>query len=615
MSVKLWSRSFDLFLVVLGLAALLCLSPLGTALAMIAAIAVIGLPITLAMAAIPTLFLVLLTARLIYLALLAFGLRAKILSAVLALGILAIVPWQENRRLDAIADSVIDGDMNRLAGPPSIETLAVVTPKAYHATGICDDFCQRTLLNKVVGSLIMVKQETPLAEPADDVSGTMYRLEKRSICPPIDLKDGVGNLEIPGEKREWGDKTPADLLRLKAAEGLCLIAEKAPIANADAVLVRGPVRRGMSPDTAGFSPVADTVSADRLSFYVRDNGALVERYRSTGVTYYRLLPILAPSYASSSGMGLKPGLLRRAAYRGGARQYDPAPPLEPFLSDVLGFDLVLRGGDAKQATTRLIAAALDRPGLVDRASAKVMSDFFEDIHRRKDVMEDDARLALRILKDRRVPVPRLASAPVRKFATADGALTPQFAEALFDRLSDAKPGEREDDPDYLGYTLDYLGDAIAALPDEAIRPYRAALEKLARDREARVEAYSALTRLSVFGADGVPTLIYLIDDAASRKVKNKAGNEWQHPYLAGLIGLCRTGPAGNAAIPMIYDRLASGVMVKFGSYRDLTINTLVHLGAGAEDIWAHMETGDRNHTRERLDRQVQRAGTKVDCSY
>ncbi len=181
MSVKLWSHSFDLFLVVLGLAALLCLSPLGAALAMIAAITVIGLPITLAMAAIPTLFLVLLTARLIYLALLAFGLRAKILSAVLALGILAIVPWQENRRLDAIADSVIDGDMNRLAGPPSIETLAVVTPKAYHATGICDDFCQRTLLNEVVGSLIMVKQETPLAEPADDVSGTMYRLEKRSI--------------------------------------------------------------------------------------------------------------------------------------------------------------------------------------------------------------------------------------------------------------------------------------------------------------------------------------------------------------------------------------------------------------------------------------------------
>ena len=160
----------------------------------------------------------------------------------------------------------------------------------------------------------------------------------------------------------------------------------------------------------------------------------------------------------------------------------------------------------------------------------------------------------------------------------------------------------------------YLAGAIAALPDGAILPYRSQLERLAHDSEARVRAYSALRRLSVFGAEAVSTLIFLIDDSWIQKTKRE-GNDWQHPYLAGIQGLCLLASPGKAAIPMLYSRLEDGTVVKFASYWDLAINTLVSLGAEADEMWLYLQTDDRNHTRERFDSEVRRAQRKIDCSY
>lgn len=605
-------RSFDRFLIGLGIAAFLCLTPLGAGMAIVAAISIVGLPLTLAMAAIPPLFLFLLIARLFYLAM---GSHGKVVSGLLALATLAIIPLVENRRLDALALSLAAGDVNLIEARPAISTLAVVRAKSRQAN-VCGDFCQRALLNGAVAAIIMAGQDAPTGPPAGEVAGTMFRLERRGACPAIDLKDGTGGLKIAGEKRNSGDKSPADLLRLKAAQGECIIEREASVAEADAVLAFGTLRRGTSPYAAGLEPFADTVSAERLSFHRRENGALVERYRATGVTYHRLLPLLAPSYVHGYGLTSRAGLLRWPAYAGAAQRYRPDPPIEPLLVEALGFDLTLRAGDARAATRRIVAAALERPGAIARTDAKVMKDFFEHIHTNRDLSREDAALALRVLADSRVATPRHAAAPVRKFAADDKDMARRLAGALFDRLANARPDQKEDDPDYLGYTLGYVADAIAALPDDAIRPYRSRLERLARDPEARISGYRALARLSVFGADAVPTLIYLIDDSWNHRGKKEAGsNAWQHPYLAGLQGLCRTGPAGKAAIPLIYERLAAGKIVKFGSYRDLTINMLIGLGADPEDMWPLLRTDDKKHAKERFDREVARARRKIDCTY
>jgi hypothetical protein len=613
---RLRSLSIDTWLVVLGLAALVCLSPIGATIAVIAAISIVGLPLTLILAAIPPIFVFLLSARIAHILLALVGVRFWPFSAVLALAALAVVPFIENRRLEANVATLMSGDIDRIAAPPAMTTLAVVTTGGFRRKAECDDFCQRALLKQAVGRILMVKAKAPLGEPDDATEGTMYRLEQRAACPDFDLSDGMNKLAIPGNVRQQGDKSPADLLRLKAASGTCLIVEPATLADADAVLLWGAVTDRNSARDAGLDPFADTVRAERLSFYGRDNGSLVEHYRSTGVTYSPLLPLLLPSYASGYGLKMKPGFLRRTVYEGEAKQYDPAPPLEPFLRKSLGFDLAIGEADQRDTSTEeIIVAALDQPGPIDRAKAKVMADFFEEIHRSKDATTDDAMLAARILEDRRVPVPRNASAPVRKFAGDDPALASRFAAALFGRLFDTPPDEKEDHPTYLGYSIGYLASAIASLPEDAVRPYRAELERLARDPEARVNAYVALRRLSVFGADAIPTLIYLIDDAQNYKADKNNRNAWQHPYLAGVQGLCHIGSEAGPAVPLIYERLDDGTIVKFASYWDMTINTLIGMGAEPDEMWPHLQTSDKNHTRERFDLEVRRARKKRDCSY
>ena len=446
-------------------------------------------------------------------------------------------------------------------------------------------------------------------------TGTLYRLEPRQTCPAFDLSDGVNRLSIAGEARQWGDKTPADLLRLKAASGICLIESPATLAEADAVLVSGQVHKGKSAFAAGLDPYADTVRAERLSFYLRDNGALQERYRSTGVTYSPLLPLLLPSYVSGYGLEMKPGFLRSTAYRGDAKHYHPAPPLEPFLEKSLHFDLALGDGerrrDARYHHHRPRPAGPDRPR--QGQSHGRLFPKHQSPQGRRDLPTPSSPRA-----SSKTGGCRCRATRPRRFANSPATtrhLPPVSPARFLAGCSRFRPANAKTRPAYLGYPIGYLASAIAALPDAAILPYRAELERLAHDPEARINAYVALKKLSAFGADGVPTLIYLIDDAANHRDKNKVRNAWQHPYLAGVQGLCLTGTEASAAIPLLYERLDDGTMVKFGSYWSLAINTLVSLGAEPDDMWPHLQTADKNHTRERFDGKVSNARKKLVCSY
>jgi hypothetical protein len=99
------------------------------------------------------------------------------------------------------------------------------------------------------------------------------------------------------------------------------------------------------------------------------------------------------------------------------------------------------------------------------------------------------------------------------------------------------------------------------------------------------------------------------------RLKGAHGSDWNNAYLAGLIGLCHMGAAGREMIRPIFERLDSGAMVKHASYWDLTIETLVGMGADPDEMWNHLQTADRNHTRSRFDRLAGRAVKKRDCSY
>ena len=128
-----------------------------------------------------------------------------------------------------------------------------------------------------------------------------------------------------------------------------------------------------------------------------------------------------------------------------------------------------------------------------------------------------------------------------------------------------------------------------------------------------------LPRYADFGADGIPPLLWLIDDA--HRFRETNGKAWQHPYLAGLIGLCKLGAEGSPAIRPLFDRLDSGTIVNFGMYNRLLVHALVRMGAKPDVIWPHVQMkgkfAAKDAERERKDfaRAVERALKRDECRY
>jgi hypothetical protein len=158
-----------------------------------------------------------------------------------------------------------------------------------------------------------------------------------------------------------------------------------------------------------------------------------------------------------------------------------------------------------------------------------------------------------------------------------------------------------------------IAGVVRELPHAAILKHRADLDWLAGQERLRVWAYQALVRFQEFGADGAPTLLWLMDEAV--RLKDRYSSDWNNTYVAGLIGLCKMGDAGRAMIQPIYERLKAGAMVKHASYWDLTIQTLVGMGADPDEFWTYLQTDDRNHTRQRFTREVARAKKERECTY
>ena len=130
----------------------------------------------------------------------------------------------------------------------------------------------------------------------------------------------------------------------------------------------------------------------------------------------------------------------------------------------------------------------------------------------------------------------------------------------------------------------------------------------------RGPAYAALPQLSVFGQEAVPTLLFLVDVGASlRADRKKRPEEWQHPYLAGLTGLCRAGSSAAAAIPSLIERVGWADILTGGSHGRLVVQTLIRLGAPPVAVEAaFVGAGARP---EDIQRDLKQARLCNECTY
>lgn len=624
------SRKYKLFLMLTAAITILTASDFGATIFVFSIFSVIGWPVTFLMLVLPPVFGCALLIFVYYKILDNFYPKYAAWAIPLTILTLAFPPLLINASIEREVKKLNSTDKLITEEQTNIpETLAIAAN--FPGKAKCSDLCLRILLSGEIRQVIMLHTDYRTEKPDQASAGYKYWIEKKTACPAKDLDIRHGIVKIKGEKYNRNEMKAADIMQLKMATGTCLMSSSATASEADAVIANLNFKNQSYSNNA-YSLTANNITANRLSYLTKaknnQSSAFILNHQDTTVNYQKLWPMLAITFIYSNGMNFKTGLGRYRISTGNWSSTYDQKNLIDFLTDKLKLHLKLADiqklsdssdnaqsspdakpdniGDVKDFLNGLLSSDDE----ISNVSQKVVTNFFINLNLAyaKSVTKEDAELALNILQDKRFIIPRHTAAPIRKYIKNDSKMAAAYAKALFDRLFDTNPNQKEDDPSYLGYPLGYLGDAIAELPNPSIIPYKVELQQLARNPEARVRAYRALRKLSVFGDAAISDLIYLIDNAP-RSTKKSGGlsKEWQHTYLGGMLGLCDLQRVGSPAIPLIYDRLESGVIVTNGSYLALVIRTLIGMGAEPDEIWKHLPHDEKSLKREMFDQAVKAA--------
>lgn len=585
-------------------------------LGMFAALTFIGLPIAFALWAVPAIFLVV-ALTYVYWRLLPLPRIVGIGAAVILCAVTLTVPaYLLNLKLEADAEVFAAGDHNELQLPLSAKTIAVRSnrgPRLRGYTG-CDGFCMHALLNGVAQTVVRIQVKEPLSNMDPEETGIAYSLGKRAQCPAVNFLPGGHELKLPRQKGSPTHPASAEqTMRLRMSNGDCLVEREATLKEADMVISNLRLLRAKRPVDAGFSLSAQLISADRHTLHQRNasTGQLTETFRWTGVQYKPFLWVLVPGPLFGNSFDVEIGWLRRNKRINitANRNYEPDWP--GFLVNTLGLNLALHGNDTQERIIKKLEMVLDAGRGPTPEEWEAFATYFKDQIHRRGLSKPDFELAIRVLENPKFPAPP-RSHLITKYAQTSGdqELLAKVTALFFDRLVNAPTWSEG-----LGVTrkrsLRNLAIGLRRLPDEVFAPYYQELTTLAADPEAREHAFVVLSKLSVFGDQATPTLVRLIDAGTTGGRYFFRSNEYQHPYMAGMRGLCLAGENAKSALPELDTRMSQGKLPAHASYGDLLVKTMVRLGADAERMWPVYSAGQQNPTRDRFDKQVRQATSET----
>lgn len=365
-----------------GALALISMTAIGHAAAIVSLISVIGIPLYFLLAALPSIFLIMLFLRFVLGAVQNFR-TAGAWSVGFALAALVMVhffivrAYRENTKLDARATALVADDVAAQTAVPGGGVIAIVRGEAFSSRGTpdnaCDDLCQRLLLNgfaKRVLAITLAPQidkvasrggrPLPALEPASGMVGVMYWLEERPACPDVKVPDNIRLLRVDEPDHGSGviaTRSASQAMRVKIASGTCLISAPARIDEADGAFFYGPAAKGQTGRVTGFKPAVDTVAAWRTAYYRRDGEAWAVEHRATGVRYQRFPDVLIPTFIHGHGLQLHNGFLRSESFMGVRERYVDDPPVAETLTRL---GAMLRIADTGRS---------DGPAIVDDALA------------------------------------------------------------------------------------------------------------------------------------------------------------------------------------------------------------------------------------------------------
>ncbi|MEL7429427.1 MAG: hypothetical protein AAFN43_05450, partial [Pseudomonadota bacterium] len=229
---------------------------------------------------------------------------------------------------------------------------------------------------------------------------------------------------------------------------------------------------------------------------------------------------------------------------------------------------------------------------------------------------DEFDLVMQLLANPDFPaVPRLYN--INRYLEKHGSDAKQmaFAELLMKRLESGATW-----PEGLDHSVEddlgTLSHGFSRLPDVALRPLKERHLAIARERMVQIEARSVVTKLHVHGEGAVPALLAAMETGLGGGENFFRGNEYQHPYLGGLMGLCNGGERLASALPKLLEWSKAGRLPDHASYGNLLTTTVLRLGGDEETAWSIYKTDDKNRTRERFHRLVRKSSDKrYRCSY
>lgn len=454
-----------------------------------------------------------------------------------------------------------------------VKNLAIIVPPPPWTpapASNCSEFCQRLLYNGSVDSV--------LAGPVGRIAMTppfkgterlvRFRIERRQTCPAINLP-AAGTW--PGEnfKGQFSYGTVvSDRVKARIASGECLIEEPAELSTADAIVVHEEVKRGADAFIFDkpWKPYADTITARRLSVFVRDDDRrLAEVFRQTEIEAKPVFtPLLVGPYdRCGDGVCYTHLGIARGKYHTG--QFD----LRTFLKNqsklnVAAIDMI----DLKSIMSMVWEALANKDLKPDSPNLKLVDQYLKFLGEGQRTGAGDVELLKRIILDNRVTDLFYLSAAVQKL----GADAAPLAEPLMQRILG--------DPPKRGEHSSYAG-AVRVLPPGAAVPIMSDLRALADDEQRRSGAAQALIRLYDEPVIGGPLLMRLLDIGMETI---RSDPHRQDLTVASLIGLCHLGKDGAEAAPALLDYLRRGTekLDSLGAIWSLTVAALARMGRQAD---------------------------------
>lgn len=589
-----------------GALALISMTAIGHAAAIVSLISVIGIPLYFLLAALPSIFLIMLFLRFVLGAVQNFR-TAGAWSVGFALAALVMVhffivrAYRENTKLDARATALVADDVAAQTAVPGGGVIAIVRGEAFSSRGTpdnaCDDLCQRLLLNgfaKRVLAITLAPQidkvasrggrPLPALEPASGMVGVMYWLEERPACPDVKVPDNIRLLRVDEPDHGSGviaTRSASQAMRVKIASGTCLISAPARIDEADGAFFYGPAAKGQTGRVTGFKPAVDTVAAWRTAYYRRDGEAWAVEHRATGVRYQRFPDVLIPTFIHGHGLQLHNGFLRSESFMGVRERYVDDPPVAETLTRL---GAMLRIADTGRSDgPAIVDDALATKGELPPMQAAIVEDYLGRMaaNRGRRLEPDDVRRILALAADPRIAFNWNAHGAVTMIAEQQPQLSPQLAGTLFGRL-DALAASAAVVSEQTSRSIGAISGALAALPAAALKPYFANIEAVANAPALRAPAQKLIARLDVFGGFALPAILRVIDDSIAQRAPR--GSNWQNGVSAGLQALCRLGSEGAFARPLLEERVRRDPASMIAANDRMLMITLSRMGASEAEI-------------------------------